>query len=79
VKKILLTLLLLILTNCTPTYRILTVDYNYIPNEFHKYEIINLENGIVDTIYDHRYLIPGLYVKLNDHPSAVIKIEKILE
>lgn len=80
-KKILLTLLLLILTNCTPTYRILTIDYNHIPEKYHKYEIINVKTGEIDTIYDFTYYEPGMYIELKEDnrvPGEAI-IKSIIE
>ena len=76
-KKFFLTILLLILlSNCTPTYRILTIDYEHTPIKYHKYEIINIKTVEIDTIYDFTYYLPGMYVDLKDDyrvPGAVIK------
>jgi len=76
-KKFFLTVLLLILlSNCAPTYRILTIDYNHIPTKYHKYEIINIKTGEIDTIYDFTYYEPGMYINLKDDyriKGAVIK------
>ena len=78
-KKIILTLLLLILTNCTPTYRIITIDYDYNLITAHKYEILNIKTGEIDTIYDFKYYLPGMYVKISKDPTATFKIVDIVE
>ena len=78
-KKLLLFFLFLILNGCNPTYRILTTDYDYIPTEAHKYEIIDIKTGKIDTIYDFTYYPPGFYVKLSKDSTAVFKIIDIIE
>jgi hypothetical protein len=79
-KKIFLFFLLLIFNgSCTPTYRILTTDYNHEPSPYHKYEMININTGKIDTIFDLKYYLPGVYVKIDDDSTSKFKIIKILE
>ncbi len=79
-KKIILFFLLFFFNSgCTPTYRILTIDHNYNPNVAHQYEIININTGIIDTIYDAIYYVPGVYVKINDDSTSIIRIIKVIE
>ena len=59
-------MLLIFTGGCTPTYRILTIDHNHIPEKYHKYEIINIKTGEIDTIYDFTYYKPGTYIDLKD-------------
>ena len=66
-KRFFLTILFLILlSNCSPTYRILTTDFNHVPEKYHKYEIVNIKTGEIDTIYDFTYYQPGMYVILRN-------------
>jgi len=81
VKKLILILFLLIVTSCNPTYRILTIDYDHQPVKYHKYEIINVKTGEIDTIYDFTYYKPGMYIELkkdNRVPGEAI-IKSIIE
>jgi hypothetical protein len=76
-KRLIATIsLLVLLSNCTPSYRILTIDYNYIPEKYHKYEIVNIKTGEIDTIYDFTFYTPGTYIDLKDDyrvPGSVVK------
>ena len=80
-KRIFLTILLLItLNNCTPTFRILTTDFDHVPTKVHKYEIVNIRTGEVDTIYDYTYYTPGMYIKLEkDYRFKESVIKSVLE
>jgi len=79
IKKYLVFLFVFLLSGgCTPTYRILTTNYNHTPCPDHKYEIINIKTGKIDTIYDNTYYSPGIYIKVENKDSE-FKIIKILE
>lgn len=79
-KRLILTILFTILLNgCSPAYRILTTDFNYFPEFNHRYEIVNIKTGLVDTIYDPTYYPPGLYITISKSPTAVFKIIDVIE
>lgn len=75
-KKIFLILILILIFSCSPTYRILTTDNNYTPEKLHKYIIVNIKTGKIDTIYDYTYFSPGKYINLR---KDTLLIKRIIE
>jgi len=78
IRKLFLMFILLIFTGgCTPTYRILTVDYqyDYKLTQSHKYDIVNIKNGKTLIVYDYPFFLPGSYVLVKKDTTIDGKIK----
>jgi hypothetical protein len=71
--------LILLTTSCNPMYRILTVDYEHVSDNTHKYEVVNIKTGVVITIYDSVLYSPGKYVTLSSNVDDSLKIDEIIQ